>query len=71
MRGAQQVLRGMFDVLSAAKTLNERIGFRIRTQKRRNFSAASKSSASASRPFEFRLAHRRLPFFKDFPRGCA
>ena len=37
MRGAQQVLRGMFDELSAAKTLNERLGFRIRTQKRKEF----------------------------------
>ena len=37
MRGAQQVVRGMFDELSAAKTLKERIGFRIRTQKRKEF----------------------------------
>jgi hypothetical protein len=37
MRGAQQVLRGMLDELSAAKTLNERLGFRIRTQKRKEF----------------------------------
>ena len=46
MRGAQQALRGMVDELSVAKTLNERLGFRIRTQKRKEFSAASKSSAS-------------------------
>ena len=37
MRGAQQVVRGMFDELSAAKNLKERIGFRIRTQKRKEF----------------------------------
>ena len=28
MRGAQQVVRGMFNELSVAKALNERLGFR-------------------------------------------
>ena len=67
MRGAPQVLRGMFDELSAAKTLNERIGFRIRTQMRKEFFCGVEIlSFPLLGPFEFRLAQRRLPSLRIF-----
>jgi hypothetical protein len=54
VRGAQQVLRGVFNELRVAEGLNERLGFSVRE---RNFAAESKSSASPFGPLKFRFAH--------------
>jgi hypothetical protein len=83
-RGARQAFRGMFDELSAAKSPNERINFRIRTQKRKEFFCGVEIPAS---PFSAQLdagQFLRLRVQRDggsehgfgrrllrSPRGCA
>src|ERR1700722_7764605 len=70
LRGAQQVLRGMFKKLRATKALNERVGFPVGTQKREEFERGLKIRAFLLlAPLEFWLAHRSpAPLFWLLPR---
>jgi hypothetical protein len=70
LRGAQQVLRGMFKKLRAMKALDERIGFPVGTQERKEFERGLEIRAFLLLvPLEFWLAHALLLPSFNFPRG--
>ena len=61
LRGAQQVLRGMFKQLRVTKALDERVGFPVGTQKRKEFERGLEIRAFLLlAPLECWLAHSLL-----------